>query len=80
LASPSLSSRIAGFLGSFACPISIVHFFCSSKRNEPKKKSPEMPTAAFLGARYTCHIGATKKAAVRSISGFALALLHWKFQ
>jgi hypothetical protein len=30
-----------------------VHFFCSSKRNEPKKRAPEMPTSAFLGARYT---------------------------
>jgi len=30
-----------------------VHFFCSSKRNEPKKKSPEMPTSVKMGARYT---------------------------
>jgi hypothetical protein len=30
-----------------------VHFFCSSKRNEPKKRAPETPTSAFLSARYT---------------------------
>jgi hypothetical protein len=51
--------------------IEIVHFFCSSKRNEPKKKRPEMPTPAFLSARYTSLNGATKKAVVRAISGFA---------
>jgi len=25
----------------------LVHFFCFSKRNEPKKRSPEKPTCAF---------------------------------
>jgi hypothetical protein len=70
LASPSSSSRIRG----------IPRFFCSSKRNEPKKKSPEMPTSAFLGARYTSLIGATKKAAVRTISGFAPVPLFRKFR
>jgi hypothetical protein len=32
---------------------SLRRFFCSSKRNEPKKRRPEMPTSAFLSARYT---------------------------
>ncbi len=31
----------------------IVHFFCSSKRNEPKKRSPEKTTTPCLYARYT---------------------------
>jgi len=30
-----------------------VHFFCSSKRNEPKKRSPEKTTAHCLSSRYT---------------------------
>jgi len=47
----------------------IVHFFCSSKRNEPKKRAPEMPTSAKTGASYTGLIGATVLAAVRTISG-----------
>ena len=46
-----------------------VHFFCSSKRNEPKKRSPEIPTAVKTGACYTGLIGATVFAAVRTISG-----------
>jgi len=49
--------------------IEIVHFFCSSKRNEPKKKRPEMITSAKTGARYTCLNGATVLAEVRAISG-----------
>jgi hypothetical protein len=50
----------------------IVHFLLAQKMNQ--KRAPEMPTAAFLGARYTSQVGATKKAAVRTISGFAHAL------
>jgi hypothetical protein len=46
-----------------------VHFFCFSKRNEPKKKSPEMITSAKTGARYTGLNGATVLAEVRAISG-----------
>jgi hypothetical protein len=69
----------AGFLGSFACIKSFVHFFCSSKRNEPKKKSPKMPTSAFLSAHYTSLNGATKKSAVRTIFGFAPAPLFLKW-
>jgi hypothetical protein len=50
-----------------------VHFFCLPKRNEPKKRAPEMPTSAKTGACYTGLNGATVLAAVRTISGFALA-------
>src|SRR5664280_1374249 len=50
-----------------------VHFFCSSKRNEPKKRAPEMPTSAKTGACYTGLIGATVLSEVRTISGFPLA-------
>jgi hypothetical protein len=39
-----------------------------------------MTTAAFLGARYTCHNGTTKKAAIRTISGFALSPVYFKFK
>jgi hypothetical protein len=46
-----------------------VHFFCSSKRNEPKKKRPEMTTSAKTGACYTCLVGATVLAELRTISG-----------
>jgi hypothetical protein len=49
--------------------IQFVHFFCSSKRNEPKKKTPEMTTLAQSCACYTSHIGATDRAEVRAISG-----------
>jgi hypothetical protein len=45
-----------------------VHFFCSSKRNEPKKRSPEMPTSDKTGARYTGLIGAIVLSEVRTIS------------
>jgi hypothetical protein len=64
LASPSSASLRFFCLTGF-----YVHFFCSSKRNEPKKKRPEMITSAFFSARYTSLIGATKKAEVRTISG-----------
>jgi hypothetical protein len=46
-----------------------VHFFCSSKRNEPKKRAPEMPTSSKTGACYTGLIGATVLSEVRAISG-----------
>jgi hypothetical protein len=46
-----------------------VHFFCSSKRNEPKKRAPEMTTSAKTGACYTSLYGATVLAEVRAISG-----------
>jgi hypothetical protein len=49
--------------------MAIVHFFCSSKRNEPKKRRPEMPTSAKTGACYTGLVGATVLAEVRAISG-----------
>jgi hypothetical protein len=39
-----------------------------------------MPTAAKTGASYTGLIGATVLAAVRAISGFALAPMNRKFQ
>jgi hypothetical protein len=52
-----------------------VHFFCFSKRNEPKKRSPEKTTSAFLAARYTGLKGATKKAEVRTFSGLPTRLL-----
>jgi hypothetical protein len=45
------------------------HFFCPSKRNETKKKRPEMITFAWPYARYTSHIGATGQSKVRAISG-----------
>jgi len=51
----------------------IVHFFCSSKRNEPKKKRPEMPSSVKMVACYTSLIGATILPEVRAISGIALA-------
>jgi len=51
-----------------------VHFFCSSKRNEPKKRRPEMPTSAKTGACYASLNGATVLAEVRTISGLANAL------
>jgi hypothetical protein len=38
-----------------------------------QKRAPEMTTSAFFSACYTSLIGATKKAEVRAISGFALA-------
>src|SRR5664280_1154860 len=47
----------------------IVHFFCSSKRNEPKKRAPEMPTSAKTGACDTGQNGAIVLSAVRTISG-----------
>jgi hypothetical protein len=47
----------------------IVHFFCPSKRNEPKKRRPEMTTSTHPYARYTSHIGATGWVEVRAISG-----------
>jgi hypothetical protein len=56
------------FIGEFK--IDLVHFFCSSKRNEPKKRSPEMPTSAKTGACYTSLDGATVLAEVHTISGF----------
>jgi hypothetical protein len=34
----------------------ILHFFCSSKRNEAKKRRPEMITSAFFSACYTVAI------------------------
>jgi hypothetical protein len=40
-----------------------------SKRNEPKKRTPEMLTSAKTGACYTGHIGATVLSEVRAISG-----------
>ena len=46
-----------------------VHFFCPSKRNEPKKKRREMITSAKTFARYTGHIGTTVLPEVRAISG-----------
>jgi hypothetical protein len=46
-----------------------VHFFCSSKRNEPKKRALEMLTSSKTGACYTSHIGATVLHEVRTISG-----------
>jgi hypothetical protein len=46
-----------------------VHFFCSSKRNEPKKRRPEKPTSALSCACYTGFIGATERAEVRTFSG-----------
>jgi hypothetical protein len=46
-----------------------VHFFCSSKRNEPKKRAPEMPTSNKTGACHTGLIGATVLSEVRAISG-----------
>jgi hypothetical protein len=33
--------------------IFFVHFFCSSKRNEPKKRAPEMTNLTRPYARYT---------------------------
>jgi len=56
-----------------------VHFFCSPKRNEPKKKRPEMPTSAKTGACYTGLIGATVLAAVRTISGLPSRLRLYNF-
>jgi len=47
----------------------IVHFFCSSKRNEPKKKRPEMKNFVHTYARYTSLIGATVWPKFRAISG-----------
>ena len=47
----------------------IVHFFCSSKRNEPKKRRPETTTSACLSARYTKPLHSTKQAEVRAVSG-----------
>jgi hypothetical protein len=54
-----------------------VHFLLAQKMNQ--KRAPEMPTSAFLGARCTSLNGATKKAAVRAISGFAPAPSFSKF-
>jgi hypothetical protein len=60
--------RIVWFIGSLALPnyramsqTAIVHFFCSSKRNEPKKRAPETKNSDFLSACYAGHKGATKK-------------------
>src|SRR5664280_1755438 len=44
-----------------------VRFFCSSKRNEPKKRAPEMLTSAKTGACYNGLIGATVLSEVRAI-------------
>ena len=44
-------------------------FFCPSKRNEPKKKSPEMTNFVHTYARYTGLIGATVWPKFRAISG-----------
>ena len=46
-----------------------VHFFCSAKRNEPKKMAPEMTTSAKTGACYTGLNGSTVFTEVRTISG-----------
>jgi hypothetical protein len=46
-----------------------VHFFCSSKRNEPKKRRPEKTTTPCLSARCTSLKGATKQGVVRTFSG-----------
>jgi hypothetical protein len=46
-----------------------VHFFCSSKRNEPKKRAPEMTNFVHTYARYTGLIGATVWPKFRAISG-----------
>jgi hypothetical protein len=58
-----------------------LHFFCFSKRNEAKKKSPKMPTSAVFSARYTGYRYAAprKAAAVRTIFGFATAQPNTKF-
>jgi hypothetical protein len=58
-----------GIFYSFSHLYLFVHFFCSSKRNEPKKKRPEMTTTAKTGACYTGLNGATVLAVVRTISG-----------
>jgi hypothetical protein len=47
----------------------IIHFFCSSKRNESKKRRPEMTTSTKTGACYTSLDGATVLVEVRTISG-----------
>ena len=49
--------------------IMLVHFFCSSKRNEPKKRAPEMTNFVHTYARYTGLIGATVWPKFRAISG-----------
>jgi hypothetical protein len=67
-------------LGSFVRPkygalphAPIVHFFCSSKRNEPKKRAPETKNSGFLSACYAGLKGATKKPEFHTVSGFSLA-------
>ncbi len=46
-----------------------VHFFCSSKRNEPKKRAPEMTNFVHTYARYAGLNGATVWLKFRTISG-----------
>jgi len=47
-----------------------VHFFCSPKRNESKKKGPEKTTSACLSAMCTKPFSrTTKQAEVRTFSG-----------
>jgi hypothetical protein len=55
-----------------------VHFFCSSKRNEPKKKRPETISLPFRYARYTGLIGATLQAKLRAVSGLPPRLEYSK--
>ena len=46
-----------------------VHFFCPSKRNEPKKRRQETISLPFSCACYTGLIGATLQAKLRAVSG-----------
>ena len=63
-------ARHAGaFLGSLFVQRLIVHFFCPSKRNEPKKRRPETISLSFRCACYTGLIGATLQAKLRAVSG-----------
>jgi len=54
------------YLNEFKDTFLFFHFFCSSKRNETKKRRPEMTTSACLSARYTSLKGTTKQAEVRT--------------
>jgi hypothetical protein len=47
--------------------ICLVHFFCLSKRNEPKKKTPAKPTSIFLAQNG--HPCLNRKIAVRTFAG-----------
>ena len=70
---------LKGLLPLYLFFLLLCSFFCSSKRKEPKKRSPEKTTTPCLYARYTGHKGATKQCAVRTFSGLP-PRIQWIFK